>query len=117
MLLTQCKTLSIVGTFLTIKTYFLVKGVLSTSMVDCAYLEPTFGHEEIVFDTPVSKLFCNVEAHRAILVIDLPLGVIIEDSVGVVDLLELLSSLWVIWILIRVISKCQFPERDRQLIF
>lgn len=40
-------------------------------------LKPPFGHEEIVFDAFLSELFGHIKAHRAVLVINLPLGLII----------------------------------------
>lgn len=72
------------------------------------YLEPTFGQEEVDFDAVFSKLLGHVEAHGAVFVVDLPLGLIVQYGVGVVDLLEALGCLWVVWVLVRMISQCKF---------
>lgn len=70
-----------------------------------SHLEPALGHEEVVFDTLLPKLLCSVQAHGSILIVDLPFVLITEDGVGVVDLLEFLSSFWVVWVFIRVMPQ------------
>ena len=69
-------------------------------------LEPALVHEEVIFNTLVSKLLGHIEAHGAVLVIDLPLGLVVEDGVGIVDFLKLLSCLGVVWVLVRVMPQC-----------
>lgn len=71
------------------------------------HLEPALGHEEVVLDALLSKLLGHVQSHGAVLVVDLPLGVIVEDGVGVVDLLELLRRLGVVGVFVRVVLQRQ----------
>ncbi len=52
-------------------------------------LEPLGGEHHDVADDVVAKLLRDVEAHRAVLVVDLTLLLITQDRVRVVDLLEL----------------------------
>lgn len=54
------------------------------------HLKPALVHEEVVFNAVLSELVCDVEAHGAVLVVDLSFGVVVEDGVGIVDLFELL---------------------------
>lgn len=63
-------------------------------------------NEEVIFNALVSKLLGHIEAHGAVLIVDLPLGLIVEDGVGIVDLLKLLSCLRVVWVLVRVMPQC-----------
>lgn len=79
-----------------------------------SHLEPTFRHEEVEFNTVFSKLLSHIEAHGAIFIIDLPLILIIKDRIGIVDLLEALSSLRIVWILVGMIPKCKFSAKDKR---
>lgn len=74
-------------------------------------LKPPLGHEEVVFDALLSELLGHVKAHGAVLIVDLPLGLIVQDGVGVVDLLELLRGLRVVWVLIWVVLQRKLPDR------
>lgn len=78
------------------------------------YLKPPLGHEEIVLDALLAKLLGHVQAHGAVLVVQLALGVVVEDRVGIVDLLKLLRRLRIIWILVRVVLQRQFPYGMRR---
>lgn len=80
-----------------------------------SYLKPALGHEEVVFDALLPKLLQCVQTHRSILIIDFLFVLITEDGVSIVDLLELFSSFWVVWVLIRVMPQCQFPEYKKVL--
>lgn len=71
------------------------------------HLEPPLGHEEVVLDALLPKLLGHVETHGAVLVVDLPLGFIVQDGVGVVDLLELLRRLRVVRVLVWVVLQRQ----------
>ncbi len=73
------------------------------------HLKPAFGHEEVVFNALFSELVCDVEAHGAVLVVDLSFGVVVEDGVGIIDLFELLCRFGVVGVLVWVILQCQFP--------
>lgn len=77
------------------------------------HLKPPLGHEEVIFDALLSKLLRHVKAHGAVLVVDPPLGLIVQDGVGVVNLLKLLRRLWVVWVLIRVIFQRQLPVKRK----
>ena len=63
-------------------------------------------NEEVIFNALVSKLLGHIEAHGAVLIVDLPLGLVVEDGVGIVDLFKLLSCLWIVWVLVRMIPQC-----------
>ena len=77
------------------------------------HLEPPFGHKEVIFDALLPELLRHVKAHGAVLVVDPPLGLIVQDGVGVVNLLELLRRLWVVWVLVRVVLQRQLPVEGR----
>lgn len=88
-------------------------GVCKVYMYETVYkilksscLEPALVHEEVIFNTLLSKLLCHIEAHGAVLIIDLPLGFVVEDGVGIVDLFKLLSCLWIVWVLVRMMPQC-----------
>lgn len=70
-----------------------------------SYLEPTLGHEEVIFGPLFPKLLCSIEAHGPIFVINLPLVLITENGVGIVDLFKFFSSFWVVWIFVRVMPQ------------
>lgn len=74
--------------------------------VRLSHLKPPLGHEEVVFDALLSKLLGHVETHGAVLVVDPPLAVIVQDGVGVVDLFKLICSLRVVWVLVWVVLQC-----------
>ena len=65
-----------------------------------SHLEPALVHEEVQLHAVVPELLGHVQAHGAVLVVDLPFVLVTEDRVGVVDLLELLCSFWVVRVLI-----------------
>jgi hypothetical protein len=71
-----------------------------------SHLKPALVNEEVIFNALVSKLLGHIEAHGAVLIVDLPLGLVVEDGVGIVDLFKLLSCLWIVWILVRMIPQC-----------
>lgn len=75
-----------------------------------AYLEPTLGHEEVVFNTIFSKLVSNIKAHGAIVIVNRTFVLIIKNDVGIVDLFKPFSSLRVVRVLVGVIPECKFSE-------
>lgn len=75
-----------------------------------AHLEPTLGHEEVVFNTFFPKLVRNIKAHGTIFIVDLTFGLIIKNGVGIVDLFKLFSCFWVVWVFVWVVPECKFPE-------
>lgn len=75
------------------------------------HLEPALGQKEVVLNALIPKLLGHVEAHRPVLIIDLSFILVAEDGVGIVDHLELFSSFWVVWVLIRMMPQCQFPVK------
>lgn len=87
---------------------------LKPTQTESTNLKPPFGHEEVIFDALLSELLGHVKAHGAILVIDLPLGLIIQDGVGVVNLLKLLRCLRVVRVLIWVVLQRKLPDTDRR---
>lgn len=78
-----------------------------------AHLEPAFWHEEVVLDALFPELLSSVEAHGPVLIVDLPLVLITENGVGIVDLLEFLCGFRVVWVLVRMMPQRKFP-RGRQ---
>ncbi len=97
---------------------FIYRAVIIVSISPCqelhylhctTHLKPAFGHEEVVFNALLSELVCDVEAHGAVLVVDLSFGVVVEDGVGIVDLFEFLCRFRVVGVLVWVILQCQFP--------
>lgn len=78
-----------------------------------AHLEPAFWHEEVVLDALFPELLSSVEAHGPVLIVDLPLVLITENGVGIVDLLEFLCGFRVVWVLVRMMPQRKFP-RSRQ---
>lgn len=76
------------------------------------HLEPALGHEEVVLDALFAKLLGHIEAHGAVLVVDLTLVVVTQDGIGVVDLLELVCRFGVVGVLVRVVSQRQLPAGD-----
>lgn len=87
---------------------------LSCAALRAAHLKPAFGHEEVVLDALFPKLLGSVEAHGAVLVVDLALVLIAEDGVGVVDLFELFRSFRVVGVLVRMMPQCEFPRMGRE---
>lgn len=83
--------------------------LLSTSLL---YLGPPAGQNKVGVDVLLSKLLCDVEPQGAVFVVDVPLGGVGQDGVGVVDLLKLVGCLWVVRVLVRVKFQRQFPETE-----
>ena len=53
------------------------RSCLKPTEMTCTYLKPPLGHKEVVFDAFLSKLLGHIQAHGAVLVVNLPLGLII----------------------------------------
>lgn len=77
---------------------------------DQLYLSPPAGQNKVCVDILLSELLGHKQSQRAILVVDVLLGGIAQDGVGIVDLLELLGSFWVLWVLVWVKPQRQFPK-------
>lgn len=91
---------------LRVKQTFLFNIYCNTDRKMIRHLKPTFGRHEVVFHHLFSKLISDVQAHRAVLVINLPFGFIVENGVGIVDLFKLLSRFWIVGVFIWVILQC-----------
>lgn len=74
-----------------------------------AHLGPPAGEYEVGVDILLPKLLSHIEPQRAILVINVSFRGVCQDCVGVVNLLKLVCSLWVIRVLVRVIFQGQLP--------
>lgn len=72
-------------------------------------LGPPAGEYKVGVDVLFPKLLSHVEPQRAILVIDVSFCGIRQNGVGVVDLLKLVCSLWIIRVLVWVIFQGKFP--------
>lgn len=92
---------------------FIIRSPFPKTRVAASHLEPALGHEEVVFDAVVAKLLGHVETHGAVLVVDIALVLVTEDGVGVVDLLEPLGGLRVVWVFIWVMPQRQFPSERK----
>lgn len=77
-----------------------------------SYLRPPAGEDKVSVDVLFSELLGHVEPQRAVFVIDVPFGGVIQDGVSVVDLLELVGSLGIVGILVGVELQCQFPGKQ-----
>lgn len=76
-------------------------------------LGPPAGQDKVSVDVLLSKLLGDVEPQGAVLVINITFGGIVEDGVGIVDLLKLFRCLRIVWVLVRVVFQGQFPLRKR----
>lgn len=73
------------------------------------HLGPPAGEYEVGVDVLLPKLLGHIEPQRAVLVINVSFRGICQDGVGVVNLLKLVCSFWVIRVLVRVIFQGQLP--------
>lgn len=76
------------------------------------HLSPPAGQDKVGVDVLLAELLGHVEPQRAVLVVDVLLGGVAQDGVGVVDLLELLSGFRVVGVLVRVKLQRHFPEKN-----
>lgn len=81
-----------------------------------SYLRPPAGQNKICVDVLFPKLLCHKQSQWAVLVVDVLLGGVTQDGVGVVNLLELLRSIWVVWVLVRMKFQRQFPAKTSKII-
>lgn len=81
-----------------------------------SYLRPPAGQNKICVDVLFSKLLCHKQSQWAVLVVDVLLGGVAQDGVGIVNLLELLRSFWVVWVLVRMKFQRQFPAKTSKII-
>lgn len=63
---------------------------------------PPAGQHKVRVNILLSKLLSHVEPERSVLVIDVTFSGIVEDSVSVVYLFELLRCFWIIRVFVRV---------------
>lgn len=75
-------------------------GSFGRTQTGFSYLGPPAGQNKVGVDVLFSKLLGHEQSQRAVLVVDVLLGGITQDGVSVVDLLELLCSVWVVWVLV-----------------
>lgn len=66
------------------------------------HFSPPAGQHKVGVNVLLSKLLSHVEAERAVLVIDVAFGGIVEDGVSVINLLKFICCFWVIRIFVRV---------------
>lgn len=76
------------------------------------HLGPPTGEHEVGVHVLLPELLGHVEPQRAVLVVDVSFCGVRQDGVGVVDLLKLVCSLWVIRVLVRVIFQGKFPANQ-----
>lgn len=79
-----------------------------------SYLRPPAGQNKVGVDVLLSELLCDVEPQRAVLVVDVLLGGVAQDGVGVVDFLKLVGRLWVVRVLVWVKLQRQFPVKTQR---
>src|SRR4029434_1345936 len=70
----------------------------SRSLDPPAYLSPPAGQHKVGVDILLAKLFRHVEPQRAVLVVYVALGLVAENGVCVVDLLELVGRFRIVWV-------------------
>lgn len=76
-----------------------------------SYLCPPAGEDKVSVDVLLPKLLGHVQPQRAIFVIDVAFGGVVQDGVSVVDLLKLIRRFGIVGILVRVELQRQFPEK------
>lgn len=79
-----------------------------------SYLRPPAGQNKVGVDVLLSELLCDVEPQRAVLVVDVLLGGVAQDGVGVVDFLKLVGRLGVVRVLVWVKLQRQFPVKTQR---
>lgn len=79
-----------------------------------AHLGPPRGQHKVCVDIVFSELLRDVEAQRAVRVVDVPPAQVRQDGVGVVQLLEFLRRLGVVRVLVRVVPQRQLPDGTQQ---
>lgn len=72
-------------------------------------LGPPAGQNKVSVDVFLSKLLGHIEPQGAVLVINVAFGRVIQDGMGVVDLLKLVRCLGVVRVLVGVVFQGQFP--------
>lgn len=75
-----------------------------------SHLSPPAGQDKVGVHILLAKLLSHVQSQGAVLVIDVPLGGVVQNGMGIVDLLKLVRSFRVIWVLIRVEFQCKFSK-------
>lgn len=79
-----------------------------------AHLGPPCGQHEVGVDIVFSELLRNVQAQGAVRVVDVPPAQVRQNGVGVVQFLEFLRRLGVVWVLVRVVPQRQLPDSTQQ---
>lgn len=69
------------------------------------HLGPPGGQHEVGVNIVLSKLLGHVKSERAVGVIDVPLVQVRQDGMSIVQLLEFLCCLRILWVLIGVIAQ------------
>lgn len=80
-----------------------------------SYLRPPAGQNKVSVDVLLAELLRDVEPQRAVLVIDVLLGGVAQDGVGVVDFLKLLCRLRVVRVLVWMKLQRQLPVKTQSL--
>lgn len=80
------------------------------------HLGPPAGEHKVGVHVLLPELLGHVEPQRAVLVVDVSFRGVRQDGVGVVDLLKLVRSLWVIRVLVRVVFQGQLPANQNHLL-
>lgn len=78
------------------------------------YLCPPAWQHEVGINIFISKLLGHIESQRSILVIYVSLWHVSKYRVGVVDFFKLVSSSWIIWILVWMVFQGQFSFKIKK---
>lgn len=71
------------------------------------YFTPRRSDDKVGVDILLAKLLGNIEAERAVVVVDVPFGRVAEYRMRPVHLLELLRCLRIVWVLVRMVFQRQ----------
>lgn len=71
-------------------------------------LAPLAVGKQVGFDVLLAKLLGQLQAHAAVLVVDLSLGFIAENAVGLINFLEFGFGFEIVRVLVRMVSERQF---------
>lgn len=72
-----------------------------------AYFTPRRSDDKVGVDVLLAELLGDVEAERAVVVVDVTFGRVAEYRVRSVHLLELLRCLRIVWVLVRMVFQRQ----------
>lgn len=80
-----------------------------------SYLRPPAGQNKVSVDVLLAELLRDVKPQRAVLVVDVLLGAVAQDGVGIVDFLKLLCRLRVVRVLVWVKLQRQLPVKTQRV--